>query len=123
MGFVIRWLVTAVGVGAAVWLVPGITTFGGSDDIMTIAVFALVLALVNISIKPVLKVLSFPITVVTLGLFYLVLNALMLELAAWAAEGMFGAGLAIDDFGSAVLGSIVISLVSAFVNGLVSDKK
>ena len=121
MSFIARWLVTAIGVGAAVWLVPGITVFGGSSDLMAIGAFALILALVNISVKPVLKVLSFPITLLTLGLFYLVINALMLELAAWAAGGLFGSGLAIDGFGSAVLGSIVISLVSSFVNGLISD--
>ena len=121
MKFLLRWLVTSIGVAAAVWLIPGLTTYGGTSDYMTIGVFALVLALINISVKPVLQVLSLPITVITLGLFYLVINALMLELAAWAAGGLFGSGLAIDGFGSAVLGSIVISLVSSFVNGLISD--
>lgn len=119
MNFILRWIVTAVAVGVATWIVPGITTIG-SNSTIAVAVLALVLSLVNASVKPVLKVLSMPITVITLGIFYLVLNALMLELAAWATQGIFGSGIAIAGFGSAVLGSIVISIVSSIVNGIVS---
>ena len=120
MNFVVRWIVTAIAVGAAVWLVPGISTVG-SDSTIAIGALALVLSLINVSLKPVLKVLSFPITVITLGVFYLILNALMLELAAWAATGIFSSGIAIDGFGSAVFGSIVISIVSAIVNGILGN--
>ena len=120
MGFVIRWIVTAVAVGAAVWIVPGITTVG-SNGTIAVAVMALILALVNASIKPILQTLSLPITVLTLGIFYLIVNALLLELAAWAATGLFGSGIAIDGFGSAILGSIVISIVSAIVNGVIGN--
>lgn len=117
MSFIIRWIVTAVAVGAAVWIVPGITTTGG-DATIAIAVGALVLSLINISIKPILQALSLPITVLTLGVFYLIVNAFLLELAAWASTGLFGSGIAVDGFGAAFLGSIVISIVSALVNGL-----
>lgn len=120
MGFVIRWIVTAVAVGAAVWIVPGLTTVG-SNGTIAVAVMALILALVNASIKPILQILSLPITVLTLGIFYLIVNALLLELAAWAATGLFGSGIAIDGFGSAILGSIVISIVSAIVNGVIGN--
>ena len=118
MRFLVRWIVTAIAVGAAVWIVPGITTIG-SNGTISVAVLALVLALINMSIKPVLQILSLPISVLTLGIFYLVVNALMLELAAWAATGLFSNGIYIDGFGSAFLGSIVISIVSAIVNGIV----
>ena len=118
MNFIIRWLVTAVAVGAAVWIVPGITAVG-SDGTIAVVVMALVLSLINVSVKPVLQILSLPISVLTLGIFYIVVNALLLELAAWAATGLFGSGIAIDGFGSAFLGSIVISIVSAIVNGLI----
>lgn len=121
MKFVIRWIVTAIAVGAAVWIVPGITTTGG-DSAIAIAVMALVLSLVNMVVKPVLQVLSLPITVLTLGVFYLVVNAILLELAAWGAAGLFGSGIAIAGFGSAFLGSIIISIVSALVNGLIGNK-
>ena len=121
MNFIIRWIVTAIATGAAVWIVPGITTVG-SDGTIAIVVLALVLSLINVSLKPILQVLSLPITVITLGVFYLIVNALLLELAAWAATGLFASGIVIDGFGSALLGSIVISIVSAIVNGLVGKE-
>lgn len=120
MKFLIRWLVTAIAVGVTVWIVPGITTVGGNATI-AIAVGALVLSLVNMVLKPILQALSMPITVLTLGIFYLIVNALLLELAAWAATGIFGSGIAIDGFGSAFIGSIVISIVSAIANGIIGD--
>ena len=118
MNFIIRWIVTAVAAGVAVWIVPGISTVG-ADSTIAIAALALVLSLVNVSLKPILKVLSMPITVITLGIFYLVLNALLLELAAWASTTVFGSGISVSGFGSAVFGSIVISIVSALVNSLI----
>jgi len=120
MNFFARWIVCAIAVGAAVWIVPGITTVGGDSSLVNVAVLALVLALIDMSIKPVLKFLSMPITFLTLGVFNLVVNALMLELAAWAAGGLFGAGIAIDGFGSAFFGSIIISIVSALVNSILA---
>lgn len=118
MGFILRWIVTAVACGVAVWIVPGITTIG-SDATIAVVALALILSLINVSLKPILQVLSLPITVITLGIFYLIVNALLLELAAWAATGVFGSGIYIDGFGSALLGSIVISIVSAIVNGII----
>ena len=120
MNFIIRWIVTAVAAGAAVWLVPGITTIG-SDSLMAVVAFALVLSLVNAVIKPAAQFVSFPLSVLTLGIFYLIVNALMLELAAWASAGLFGSGIAVASFGSAFAGSIVISIVSALVNGLIGN--
>ena len=120
MNFIIRWIVTAVAVGVAVWIVPGISAVG-SNATIAIAALALVLSLINVSLKPILQLLSMPITVLTLGIFYLVVNALLLELAAWAAGGIFGSGIAIDGFGSAFLGSIVVSIVSAIANGIVGN--
>ena len=117
MSFLIRWVVTAIAVGAAVWIVPGITTVG-NDATVAVIVGALILSLINISIKPILQILSLPITVFTLGIFYLIVNALLLELAAVVGTGLFGSGIAIDGLGSAILGSIVISIVSAIVNSV-----
>ena len=117
MNFLIRWIATAVAVGAAVWLVPGITTVG-SNATVAIIVGALVLSLINITIKPIVQLISSPISVLTLGLFYIVVNALLLELAAWASTALFGSGIAIESFGWAFLGSIIISIVSAIMNGI-----
>ena len=120
MNFIIRWVVTAIAAGAAVWIVPGIQTTG-SDSALAIAVFALVLSLVNSCIKPIAQLLSMPFTVITLGLFYLVVNAALLELAAWASSGLFGGGIVISSFGSAILGSIIISIVSSIVNNMIGN--
>lgn len=121
MSFFVRWLVTAIAVAAAVWLVPGIQIFGGDSAWVGIALFALILSLVNMSIKPILQLLSLPISVLTLGIFYLVVNTLMLYLAAWMANGLFGVGFWIATFGSAFVASIVISVVSTILNGLLGD--
>ena len=118
MNFIIRWLVTAIAVGAAVWLVPGIEVLG-AEAWVAVALVGLILSLINISIKPIAQALSLPITCLTLGIFYLVVNTLMLYIAAWLANGIFQVGLVIDSFGSAFVASIVISIVSALVNALV----
>ena len=119
MNFIIRWLVTAIAVGVAVWIVPGMDLLGGTDAWVGIAIFGLILSLVNISIKPIMQVLSLPISVITLGIFYLVVNTLMLYIAAWISNGLFNVGFDIATFGSAFVASIVISIVSAFMNAIV----
>ena len=118
MNFIIRWIVTAVATGAAVWIVPGLSVVGPNATIAVIA-FALILSLINVSLKPILQILSLPISVITLGIFYLAVNALLLELAAWAATGIFSSGIVVDGFGSAFLGAIIISIISAIVNGII----
>lgn len=117
MNFLIRWIATAVAVGAAVWLLPGISTVGPNGTV-AIVVGALVLSLINISIKPIAQAIGAPISVLTLGLFYIVVNALLLELAAWASTALFGSGIAVDSFGWAFVGSIIISIVSSIMNGV-----
>ena len=102
-------------------LFPYTTLFRSGASWVGIALFALILSLVNMSIKPILQVLSLPVTVLTLGIFYLIVNTLLLYLAAWLANGLFGAGFYIASFGSAFVASIVISIVSALVNGLVGN--
>ena len=122
MSFIIRWIVTALAVGAAVWLVPGIEVVN-STAWAGIAIFALVLSLINMSIKPILQLLSLPVSVLTLGIFYIVVNTLLLYLAAWLANGLFDAGFYIATFGSAFVASIVISIVSAIVNSILGPSK
>ncbi len=122
MNFIIRVIVTAVAAAVAVILVPGISTVGPNAT-LALAAFAIVLSLVNIFIKPIVQLISSPISVLTLGLFYLIVNALLLELAAWASAGLFGSGVVVDSFLSAFFGSIVISIVSALVNGLIGNDK
>ncbi|MBC2888492.1 phage holin family protein [Gordonibacter massiliensis (ex Traore et al. 2017)] len=122
MKFIIRWLVTAIAFGVAVWIVPGIDIVGGTEAWAAIALYGLILSLINISVKPLMQLLSLPITVITLGIFYLVVNTLMLYVAAWLANGIFQVGIDIATFGSAFVASIVISIVSGLMNALVGNK-
>lgn len=121
--FISRWLATAVAVGAALWLVPGIELYGDYKTWLGVALFALVLSLVDMFVKPIFKVLSLPITVITLGIFYLFINTIMLYLASGLANGIFEVGFSIASFGSAFVASIVISIVGAIMNGILGTEK
>lgn len=118
MGFILRWIVTAVAVAAAVWLVPGVFVWNDSTWVAVLLV-SLILSLIDLSIKPILQLFSIPITVITLGIFYVVVNTIMLYLAAWLANGLFGAGFEIASFGSGFVAALVISIVSVILNGIV----
>lgn len=117
MNFFLRWLITAVAVAVAVWLVPGVAVIG-SQVWVGVLFLALILSLINMSIKPILQLLSLPISVVTLGIFYLVVNTLMLYLSVWLANALFGIGFEIATFGSAFVAALVISIVSTIMNGV-----
>lgn len=116
MKFIITWLVTAVAAAAACWLVPGMIVMG---DYVGIFMFALAIALVNASIRPIMQVISLPITFLTLGIFYLVVNALALNIASWLSLNLFHVGVYVESFWAALWGSIVISIVSSIVGSIV----
>src|SRR5450432_47057 len=107
--FLLHLLVTAVALGAAARLVPGIQIASGP-----VLVFAaLVLGFVNAVVRPVLVVLTLPLTVLTLGIFYFIVNGAAFGLAAWLVPGFTVASL-----GSAILGSVIVALVSWAFSGL-----
>ncbi len=101
--FLLRALVAALGLWLAAKLVPGITY----ADVKSLALAALLLGVVNAFVRPVIVLLTLPLTLVTLGLFLLVINACMLLLVAWLLSGFD-----VHGFLAALLGSIVVSLVS-----------
>ena len=103
MGFLIRMLISAGGLWLASRLVPGveITTTG------TLLLSALLLGVVNAVVRPVLIVLTFPITLLTLGLFLWVINAAMLGIVAWLL-----AGFEIDGMAAALLAAAIVSITS-----------
>jgi putative membrane protein len=103
LGFLIRVLVVAIGLWLAVALVPGIRIV----DTPTLLGAALVLGLLNAVVRPVIVLLTLPITVLTLGLFLIVINAAMLSLVAALVPNVEVAG-----FGSALLGAVIVSLTS-----------
>ncbi|MDO4590254.1 MAG: phage holin family protein [Slackia sp.] len=118
MKFILRILVTAIAVAAAVWLVPGIEVAATTETWVCVGVLALFLSLLDVSLKPVLQVLSLPVSVLTLGIFYLVVNTFVLYVASWMANGLFNVGFEIASFGSAFVASIVISIVSSIVGAI-----
>jgi len=101
--FIIRWIITTLAVFAAAWLLPGISV----DCTGTAVGAALLLGILNAFVRPVLLLLSVPLIIVTLGLFILVINALMLY---WVPT--FVPGFRVDSFGSAFWGAIIIGLIS-----------
>jgi putative membrane protein len=108
--FLIHWLITALALAVAAYILPGIHVASGAS----LAVAALVLGFVNAIVRPVLVLITLPITILTLGLFYLVVNGLAFGLTAALVPGFD-----IDSFGWAVLGALVVGLTSWFVGALV----
>ncbi|MFD8978330.1 phage holin family protein [Streptomyces sp. NPDC059564] len=122
--FVVKTLANAAALAVAVWLLSGITLDDGSSlgrRTLTLILVALVFGLVNLIVKPVVKLLSFPLFVLTLGLFTLVVNALMLMLTSWLAK-QFDLSFHVDGFWTAVLGGLIISIVSWALNLALPDK-
>ncbi|WP_226997211.1 phage holin family protein [Tessaracoccus aquimaris] len=119
-----RLIVTALATAAAVWLVPGIslTASDTTDKVVTLLIVALIFGAVNAVIKPIVSVMSTCLIVLTLGLFMLVVNALMLMLTSWIGT-QFGIGFHVDGFWSALFGSIIISVVGAILGGLLGSGK
>jgi putative membrane protein len=103
MHLLIRWLLNTLALFVVVNVVPGFHY----NSIVSLAIAALILGLLNAVIRPILVFITFPITVISLGLFLIVINAVMLELTAWLAPG-FG----IDSFGAAAIGAVVLAIIS-----------
>jgi putative membrane protein len=113
----LRWLISTLSIFAAVMLVPGITFVGPGWELGIVAV---VFGLVNVALRPLLTVLTCPLVVLTLGLFTLVINALLLLLTAQIA-GSLGVEFRVDGFWAGVLGGLVISIVSTLLNVLAGE--
>ena len=114
MGFILKVLVTALAVFVADYFLDGVHI---NDDVKTVIIVALVLALLNTFIKPILILLTIPVTIATLGLFLLVINALMV---LWA-DRLIGR-FEVEGWWAALLFSLIVSFVSAILNGLARDR-
>jgi putative membrane protein len=104
--FLVLWLTTAIALGAASWILPGVNI----NSLATLLISALVLGFVNAVIKPILIFLTLPITFMTLGVFYLIINGTAFALAAWLVPGF-----TVHSFGSAMLGALLVGAVSWFL--------
>ncbi|MDG9710291.1 MULTISPECIES: phage holin family protein [Streptomyces] len=123
MNFLVKTIANAGALAVAVWLLDKITLTGDSTGkkIGTLIVVALLFGLVNFLVKPVVKLLSLPLLILTLGLFTLVVNALMLLLTSWLADQL-DLSFHVEGFWTAVLGGLIISVVSWALNVVLPDK-
>lgn len=112
MGLVLQWLIVAASVWLAAELVPGITLEGWESTLVVGAI----LGLLNLFVRPVLKLVSLPLMILSFGLFVVVINTGLLALTAWIAGQFDDLLFSIEDFMAALLGAIVITL-AGFVIG------
>jgi putative membrane protein len=107
--FILHWLVTAVALGIAARIVPGVQIASGG----VLVGAALVLGFVNAIVRPILVILTLPLTLLTLGLFYLVVNGMAFGIAAAIVPGF-----AVASLGSAVVGALVVAVISSLISWL-----
>jgi putative membrane protein len=123
MRFVIRWGINAVALYAAVALLPGRLSFESPWGLAGIIILALLFGLVNALFRPLLKLLSCPLIILSLGLFTLVINTLLFALTAWAGK-FVGLTLTITDpfWWNAFLGALIVSVVSFVLSLVLHDE-
>lgn len=114
MALILRWAINTLALFVVAHVVPNFhyTTW------VALAIAAAVLGLLNALVKPVLFILTLPLTILTVGLFLLVLNAIILEMTAWLVPGFD-----IDGFGWAILGALLLSVISMFTSGIGKREK
>ena len=115
--FLIRLVVNAVAIWAAVQLVPGLNYEGSTASLLLVA---LVFGIVNSLVRPLLLLLTCPFIILTLGLFVLVVNTIMLSLTVWLSS-VFDLGLTSTGFWTTFLGALVVSIVSSVINLIIKD--
>src|SRR5580704_9206936 len=117
MPFLVRLLVNAAALWVATQVVPGVTFDGGPLPMLGVA---LVFGVLNASLRPIAKILTFPLIIVTLGIFALVINGLMLWLTS-ALSSTLGLGFHVSGFWAAFWGALVVSLISLVLSMLIRD--
>ncbi|MFK8847888.1 phage holin family protein [Streptomyces sp. Ac-502] len=122
--FVVKTIANAAALAVAIWLLKDITLTGESTGrkTLTLLLVALIFGVVNFVVKPVVKLLSLPLFILTLGLITLVINALMLLLTSWLAE-KFDLAFHVQNFWTAVLGGVIISIVSWAMHMVLPDDR
>ncbi|HJW78700.1 MAG TPA: phage holin family protein [Beijerinckiaceae bacterium] len=117
MSFIVRLLVNAAALWVATAIVPGVTYTGGTLPLLGVA---LVFGVINATLRPLAKILTFPIIILTLGIFALVINGLMLWLTSSLSEAL-GLGFHVRGFWPAFWGALVVSVVSLVLSMVVRD--
>lgn len=121
--FVVKTIANAGALAVAVWLLDKITLTGDSTPkkVGTLILVALIFGLVNTLVKPLVKVLTFPLFILTLGLITLIVNALMLLLTSWLC-GKLDLSFHVEGFWTAVIGGLIVSVVSWALNVILPDE-
>ncbi|MCW2759199.1 MAG: rane spanning protein [Nocardioidaceae bacterium] len=119
MSFLVRVIASLAALAVAIWLFDGIT-IAHHDRFLTLVGVAVIFAVINAFVKPVVKLLALPFIILTLGLLLLVINAALLLLTSKISDGL-DLGFHVDGFGTAVFASIVISLVTWFVSAVLPE--
>ena len=124
MSFLIRVVVNAIALGVACWLLSDISLTGATttQQVLRLLLVAVVFGLVNAVVRPIVKLLSLPFILLTLGLLIFVINALMLMLTSWLS-GQLGLGFHVDGFGTALVGALIITIVSWGLDVLLPDDR
>ena len=120
MKLLIRWVIASVALFVAALLVPGIRVEGTAWVVY--AVVAVILGLVNAVVRPLLKLLTCPLIILTLGLFVLVVNGVALLLSAWIANQL-GIGFYVDGLWPAFLGALIVSVVTVILSALLKEEE
>lgn len=122
MKFIVWVVVNALALAVATWLLGGITLTGDStgDRVLTLVLVALIFGVINAVVGPIVKLLSLPFIILTLGLLLLVINALLLLLTAWVSQ-RFGLGFAVEGFWTAVLGAIIVTVAGWILKIVLPD--
>ncbi|MFG1805361.1 phage holin family protein [Streptomyces sp. NPDC049040] len=120
--FIVKTLANAGALGVATWVIKDITLSGDSTsrEVLSLILVALVFGVVNWLVKPIVKVLAFPLFILTLGLITLVVNALMLLLTSWLS-GKLNLDFHVDGFWTAVVGGLIVSIVSWALHVVLPD--
>ncbi|MBN1977004.1 MAG: phage holin family protein [Anaerolineae bacterium] len=121
MKLLVRWIIVSLALFAAAWIVPGIRVEGTAWIVY--AVMAVILGLVNAIVRPLLKLLTCPLIILTLGLFTLVVNGVTLWLSSWVAVNWFNVGFYVDGFWAAFFGALIVSIVTVVLSALVKEDK
>jgi putative membrane protein len=119
--WIVRLAVNAVALYAAIYIVPGLQGTVVNDNWVTYVVLGLIFGGVNVLIRPIVKLITCPFYVLTLGLFALIVNTLLFELTFWIGS-LFDVTTTITDFWAAFLGAIVVSLVTMLLYAVIPDK-
>lgn len=117
--FVLRWIINGVALYAAITLIPGLRLL--DESVPSFVWLALIFGLLNASVRPILKLLTCPFILLTLGLFTLVVNTGMFYLTSWIGE-FFGLQLQINGFWAAFFGALIVSIVSVVLTFVLRDE-